>query len=294
MISRKAFTLIELLVVIAIIAILAAILFPVFAQAKAAAKKTTSLTNVKQLTHSWLMYMSDNDDHFETATNDEGAFKDRGGYQAIMQPYIKNWDIFYDPTRDLKGSQTGGPECWSQLNPSGRCLGYATNYGFYDRGASRGNYRPGINGAGGETWWPGKSASEVVSSADTVLLGTTNDERIYTLQPYWQDIDASYTCGSGFRATAAGRSCGARTIRHNGMYATSYVDGHAKVVRVAAYMLLATRHAFTIMPMKVEDIVRLCADPDALPPSTFGHPVDGNRNCRQAAEFVVAGRTLIQ
>ena len=46
---KKAFTLIELLVVIAIIAILAAILFPVFAQAKAAAKKTSSLSNVKEL-----------------------------------------------------------------------------------------------------------------------------------------------------------------------------------------------------------------------------------------------------
>ena len=47
--QRKAFTLIELLVVIAIIAILAAILFPVFAQAKAAAKKTVSLSNLKQI-----------------------------------------------------------------------------------------------------------------------------------------------------------------------------------------------------------------------------------------------------
>jgi len=291
--DKKGFTLIELLVVIAIIAILAAILFPVFAQAKAAAKKTTSLSNVKQLTHSWLMYMTDNDDHFETATNDESVFKDKGGYQSIMQPYIKNWDIFFDPARELRGTQTSGPECWSALNPSGRCLGYATNYGFYDRSAARGNYRGSVNGAGGESWWPGKSTSEVVSAADTVLLGTTNDERIYTLQPYWQGIDAAYTCGGNFAATAAGRACGARTVRHGGNYPTSYVDGHARVVRVAAYMLLPTRHAFTIMPMKVEDMVRFCADPEALPPSTFLHPVDGNRNCRQAAEFVATARVLI-
>jgi prepilin-type N-terminal cleavage/methylation domain-containing protein/prepilin-type processing-associated H-X9-DG protein len=59
---RKAFTLIELLVVIAIIAILAAILFPVFAQAKKAAKKTSCLSNVKQLALSVVMYGSDNDD----------------------------------------------------------------------------------------------------------------------------------------------------------------------------------------------------------------------------------------
>jgi prepilin-type N-terminal cleavage/methylation domain-containing protein len=64
---RKAFTLIELLVVIAIIAILAAILFPVFAQAKEAAKKTAALSNVKQTATSFAIYLSDSDDTFPIA-----------------------------------------------------------------------------------------------------------------------------------------------------------------------------------------------------------------------------------
>src|SRR5688572_31305139 len=59
---KRAFTLIELLVVIAIIAILAAILFPVFAQAKAAAKKTADLSNIKQITTASHIYLSDYDD----------------------------------------------------------------------------------------------------------------------------------------------------------------------------------------------------------------------------------------
>jgi prepilin-type N-terminal cleavage/methylation domain-containing protein len=63
-VKRKAFTLIELLVVIAIIAILAAILFPVFAQAKEAAKKTAALSNLKQSGTSMAIYLADNDDFF--------------------------------------------------------------------------------------------------------------------------------------------------------------------------------------------------------------------------------------
>ena len=62
--KKSAFTLIELLVVIAIIAILAAILFPVFAQAKVAAKKTADLSNVKQLALGATMYTADNDDTY--------------------------------------------------------------------------------------------------------------------------------------------------------------------------------------------------------------------------------------
>src|SRR5690349_15199121 len=64
---RRAFTLIELLVVIAIIAILAAILFPVFAQAKEAAKKTAYISNMKQGGTSIQIYLSDSDDQFPQA-----------------------------------------------------------------------------------------------------------------------------------------------------------------------------------------------------------------------------------
>jgi len=64
---KRAFTLIELLVVIAIIAILAAILFPVFAQAKEAAKKTSALSNIKQTATSVIMYTTDYDDLFPMA-----------------------------------------------------------------------------------------------------------------------------------------------------------------------------------------------------------------------------------
>ena len=70
---KRAFTLIELLVVIAIIAILAAILFPVFAQAKEAAKKTSSLTSIKQVATGLLLYSGDHDDLFPMASAPNSA-----------------------------------------------------------------------------------------------------------------------------------------------------------------------------------------------------------------------------
>ncbi len=71
--KRTAFTLIELLVVIAIIAILAAILFPVFAQAKLAAKGTASLSNTKQIALGTLMYSNDYDDESVLAMAFDGT-----------------------------------------------------------------------------------------------------------------------------------------------------------------------------------------------------------------------------
>jgi len=106
---KKAFTLIELLVVIAIIAILAAILFPVFAQAKAAAKKSAGTSNCKQLQLSILMYENDYDDFVPPATQWNPQTDVGGGFPLgfgsgwfanwgwLTSPYIKNAQIFYDP-----------------------------------------------------------------------------------------------------------------------------------------------------------------------------------------------------
>lgn len=97
---KNAFTLIELLVVIAIIAILAAILFPVFAQAKLAAKQTANLSNHKQLGLAAIMYTVDYDDYFpleETFNPTDTLFGSQDPWQVVVQPYIKNWGIFQHP-----------------------------------------------------------------------------------------------------------------------------------------------------------------------------------------------------
>jgi len=106
--SKRAFTLIELLVVIAIIAILAAILFPVFAQAKAAAKKTASLSNAKQLVLASLMYGNDYDDNFcaEGNANPYNSWGWQMTWQMETIPYIKNFGIFLDPSDSHKASSS--------------------------------------------------------------------------------------------------------------------------------------------------------------------------------------------
>ena len=109
---KKAFTLIELLVVIAIIAILAAILFPVFAQAKAAAKKTQDLSNMKQLGTGMQLYLGDSEDVYPQAYYYKNDLGDVDGYvhwSATVYPYVKNKQIFVAPGE--KGLVPTNPAC---------------------------------------------------------------------------------------------------------------------------------------------------------------------------------------
>ncbi len=128
---REGFTLIELLVVIAIIAILAAILFPVFAKAREKARQTSCLSNVKQAGLAVAQYIQDYDERFMTNNVDPNTAASQsteaawhGWVSNVLNPYVKNWQIFQCPSRT-----TGG--WWTQPQsgrPVGYCYGYMVGY----------------------------------------------------------------------------------------------------------------------------------------------------------------------
>jgi prepilin-type N-terminal cleavage/methylation domain-containing protein len=104
---RKGFTLIELLVVIAIIAILAAILFPVFARAREKARQNNCLSNIKQQLTGIMMYVQDYDETMPREYIRTGTYVTPGGgtsvssampWQVCISPYVKNVQIFNCPS----------------------------------------------------------------------------------------------------------------------------------------------------------------------------------------------------
>jgi prepilin-type N-terminal cleavage/methylation domain-containing protein len=130
-----AFTLIELLVVIAIIGILAGILFPVFAQAKIAAKKAASISNLKQICLGSLMYTSDYDDGLALFANGDASLVEDGTVRVdtwvwSTQPYIKNLGVLVDPLMgDPHGIFSPGGSSYSYVNQN-QYPDYGINYVF--------------------------------------------------------------------------------------------------------------------------------------------------------------------
>src|SRR5947207_7471315 len=112
--SRKGFTLIELLVVIAIIAILAAILFPVFAQAREQARKASCLSNCKQLGLATQMYAQDYDDNLPGWDNPGGTPLARDWDWAIVVPllnaYVKSDKVWSCPSGPQDTNFQRGPK----------------------------------------------------------------------------------------------------------------------------------------------------------------------------------------
>ena len=164
---RAGFTLIELLVVIAIIAILAAILFPVFARAREKARQSNCLSNVKQQVLGVTMYAQDYDETLMSIyydLNGDGGFGvGDPTWMDVIRPYLKNTQIFSCPSK----------KDWT--------YGYALNYGYWGSGDV---YTPP----------PGRPLADLKRPSETVLvLDNNSSSSRWYLWEAWGDTPAYTT-----------------------------------------------------------------------------------------------------
>jgi prepilin-type N-terminal cleavage/methylation domain-containing protein/prepilin-type processing-associated H-X9-DG protein len=208
---RRGFTLIELLVVIAIIAILAAILFPVFARAREKARQASCLSNIKELTLGLLMYVGDFDEKFPMCRYPDNTYFPSPidgvsctfSWPQLAYPYLKNAQILECPSDDrARPNYSNG----STTNMSR--YSYGRNYGYFNGDKSSlvaGNIR----------------LAQVLEPAATILLG---------------EADNCNRCGPRTANWPAGGGSvsvdelmgGYLDPRHNGGMDFSFFDGHAK------------------------------------------------------------------
>jgi prepilin-type N-terminal cleavage/methylation domain-containing protein/prepilin-type processing-associated H-X9-DG protein len=194
-----AFTLIELLVVIAIIAILAAILFPVFAQARESARKTTCLSNLKQLGMGMIMYTGDYDDQavpWNLRLNNKNLYDPYGvslSWDRLILPYLKSEGVFACP------SDTGSTRA------------VLPHYGLVIRSYTY----PGNIGGGWCNWTPPRAMASITQPSLTVML-------------IERDNCGTVDKGGQWEWCSVNDNESEMAWRHTGQSNVLYADGHAR------------------------------------------------------------------
>jgi len=234
----KAFTLIELLVVIAIIAILAAILFPVFAQAKMAAKKTSDLANVKQIGLGVAMYGNDYDDGYPFCWGWGGNSLP---WHQQIDPYVKNLAIWKSPV-DNYGRGTEGTDATCLTGKPTRAVTYSMNYTW-----------PAFANTSGNWWGP---SSEQCLMSPTCDGGSTSETSVPQVSStilvaprpngYHQWCEG-WATENFFNYGEFNMVGGGATMFNNG---TNYglCDGHAKFMFKSATLKAQGNQSSTAMP----------------------------------------------
>jgi len=239
--KRLGFTLIELLVVIAIIAILAAILFPVFAQAKLAAKKTQSISNLKQIALCSHMYEADSDDLVPLALEVNTFHTWADG----VQPYIKNWDVFFSPLGGNRmiaalNGQPQIPDNWKYFVQ----YGYNASYMNRSPDCSAGSFQANGNAFGAPI-----SSTSTQDPSNTIEFAETGqdapNDNVGTMIVYgpgmqtandictYGDWGSTNSLYYGLKGNTGVTYAGFFRPRENGGV-VGFLDGHAKLMQIGA------------------------------------------------------------
>ncbi len=248
--TRTAFTLIELLVVIAIIAILAAILFPVFAQAREKARQTACLSNSKQIGMGIMMYLNDWDETFPrnddciapnplpyqpSATGCSGPYGQRINHykwQYWLYPYVKNINIFFCPSRQYD------QQAWRE---SGEIFDGGYALALHITGALNTWNRPPSNWQVRNSFLGGTMAG-VLRPAETMIVMEDKfpATRHYVYGP--QTNQTAYPMAHRhlwelwFYPNGVNRPVDRRAVPHMDGIIIVYVDGHAKWMNAREFL----------------------------------------------------------
>jgi prepilin-type N-terminal cleavage/methylation domain-containing protein/prepilin-type processing-associated H-X9-DG protein len=269
--KRRGFTLIELLVVIAIIAILAAILFPVFAQAREKARQASCVSNINQMVKAAIMYQQDYDGFYPqlhlSPGPRPGTFEIRY-WHILLHPYVKNWQVYRCPSCS-SDSRFTGPTISRRPAEGGEFIGdtcdiyipddLAGGQGTWNQIAARvggaiGGLNPSWAGTGGYGWnacatrLSGQSISDAtfVSPASTLMIGEftkrMNGGAIYpppSDMAYRRKYNISDGCGWGpayyvnSPPPANQPYIWQASERHSVGQNIAYFDGHCKWVKMS-------------------------------------------------------------
>jgi len=252
----RGFTLIELLVVIAIIAILAAILFPVFAQARDKARQTTCLNNCKQMGTAVQMYLQDYDEAFPKG--DGFAVPAQFGFGANNNiESWENWPWFYGPY--VKSVAVF--DCPNSPDDTGNLTGVNwANDGNYGYNYSGLNNDQNVNTGLG---YLARAYSELDRPAETFVIFDAGDTQVRAGTNNWagllEELDLNLNCDANQIGTRYSKE---GALRHSGTANVVYADGHAKNI---GWRGLLTRTANNVAPwmMTWTDCNPTCPVPDA-------------------------------
>lgn len=248
--NRRGFTLIELLVVIAIIAILAAILFPVFAQAREKARQTSCLNNIKQGGLGILMYSQDYDECFPAGCANVGGTEWTSSrmhtipptwssmqthprviasyliWSATTQPYVKNWSILACPSGSVQTSSLSGFTYSTPLTkPENGSYTYNGHLQFYPQAGVR---TPAML----PLYWEGMGKAQLKGGiCQNPLMNCPNPAANCMYIPYKSGCSSSV---NGETGGVFGPVNGSTMWIHSSGINFAFCDGHAKWRRVGA------------------------------------------------------------